>query len=195
MTANSLSPAFLRINYSSVYGPHVMTVPTVPLVSGVYAPSGWAFDLRGAEISVEVSEAVADFVAVIRPFWTNQVNLIDYTVFNQPEIDDLPTPVYSALIGLAGSGGGGLGWDKAVERTFTYRGDDFTLSKLVFLDAIADTFNRVVTWADASKGDVLRDYVTADATFLATRGGGRPNIQMQETTTLNEKLRRSYKMT
>jgi len=41
----------------------------------------------------------------------------------------------------------------------------------------------------------IRDYVTADATWIASRGGGRPNTFLQVSITLNEKLRRAYNMT
>lgn len=192
---NSLSPAFVRINYVTVYGPHVMTIPSVAINPDVaQAPSGYEFVLRGLALPVEVDEAVNDFVAILLNFYPPSATFVDYTLFSQPTPEDLPVPVWSGTLGLSGNGFVTSIWDKATESTWSFRADDFTLMKLCLLDSRIGSFDKQVVIAGGSAEADLRDYVTADVTWLASRGGGRPANFLQISKTLNEKLRRSYKM-
>lgn len=194
MALNSLSPAFVKVNYTSAYGSHVMTLPSVPLVTGVYAPTGYAFDLRGAELPVEVSDAVTDFINVIKPFYPSSTTFVDAIVYSQPASTDIPTPVASFTLGIVGTDGS-AGWTKATQLTISIRADDFTLFKLVLLDADSlDDWNKVsVPSSIVALGNIVT-YVTADASWLASRGGGKPATFLQMSKTLNEKLRRAYGM-
>jgi hypothetical protein len=193
MTVNSLSPAFVKINYNSAFGAHVMTVPAVPVESGVFAPTGWGFTLRGAALPVPVDDAVTDFVNAIKTLFPSDVTFVDATVYQQPTPSDIPTPVASFALGISGDSGD-VGWSKAVQRTITFRADDFTLFKLVALDSdSANVFDKISVVPGGAYGTMV-DYITADETWIASRGGGRPNVFLQEASTLNEKLRRSYHM-
>lgn len=193
--ANSLSPAFVKINYSSSYGSHVMTQPSVPLVAGAYAPTGYAFVLRGAAVPVAVDDAVTDFVNTIKVLFPATVTFTDATVYSQPTPSDIPVPVASFALGISGTAAAS-GWDKATQDTFTFRADDFTLYKLVLLDCVSfDQFDKVTDATVRTQFEDIVDYVTADVTWIASRGGGRPNTFLQYSITLNEKLRRSYNMT
>lgn len=195
MAQNSLSPAFVRINYASPWGSHVMTVPSVPLITGAYAPTGYAFQLRGAALPVAVDDAVTDFVNVLKPLFYNGVNFSDAVVYSQPTPSDIPQPVASFPLDITGTATFGL-IRKAVQMTFTWRADDFTLFKLVLLDGEMNTSDKA-TYPGyyGAAGTALDDYVTSDTTWLASRGGGRPTTFLQVSVTLNEKLRRSYNLT
>lgn len=195
MAENSLSPAFVKIEYTSVYGAHVMTVPSVPVEAGVYAPTGYAFDLRGAAVSVEVSDAVIDFVNVIKAFFPATVTFTAATVYAQATPEASPTPVASFTLGIAGTSGA-AGWSQAAQATLTFRADDFTLFKLVFLDfSSGNTWSRNTVVGVGSPLEAVRNYVTAEATWVASRGGGRPVVFLQESRTLNEALRKRYGLT
>lgn len=195
MTANSLSPAFVRVNYVTAYGPHVMTLPSVPINPDIaQAPSGYEFVLRGAALPVEVNDAVVDFITLLLDFFPATTTFVDYTLFSQPTPDDVPTPVWSNSLGLVGNGFVTSIWDKATQATWSFRADDFTLFKLELLDSRVGSFDKKVVLAGGSSEDQVRDYVIADVTWLASRGGGRPANFLQISYTLNEKLRRSYKM-
>ena len=195
MTVNSLSPAFVKINYTSAYGSHVMTQPSVPVESGVFAPTGWGFTLRGAELPIPVDDGVTDFVNIIKALFPSTVTFTDATVYSQPDPSDIPVPVASFALGIAGTAAAS-GWAKATQDTFTFRADDFTLYKLVLLDCVSfDQWDKVTDASVRTQFEDIRDYVTADATWIASRGGGRPNTFLQVSITLNEKLRRAYNMT
>lgn len=195
MAENSLSPAFVKIDYSSAAGAHVMTLPSVPVIAGAYAPTGYAFQLRGLAVPVAVDTAVIAFVNKLKPFFPTTVNFIDAVVYSQPTPTDIPTPVASFAINIPGTAAA-PGWWKAVQQTYTIRADDFTLFKLVLLDVGSfGTFDKMTVIPPATDERSLVDYVTADVTWLASRGGGRPATFLQRSATLNEKLRRAYNMT
>lgn len=191
--ANSLSPAFVRINYVSAFGPHVMTIPSVAVdQTGVDVDSGnWFFQLRGAEIPVGVDGAIKDYVNLLKVEFPSTTLFVDYVVYQQPTPEDVATPVWSAALNIAGTGTGGF-WNKATQETWTFRAEDFTLFKIVLLDAITNTFNKETAITGAR--DAIRDYVIAPESWLSSRGGGRPATFLQLATTLNEKLRRAYQM-
>lgn len=193
--ANSLFPSFVRINYTSLYGAHVMTIPSVAIVGGINAPSLHDFDLRGAAISVEADAAVKAFVAILKKNFIGSTTFVDYTLFTMADENATPTPVYSAALGVVGTNGS-AGWTKAVQETITWRTESFGLFKLVLLDCVSDNlFNKVT--ALGAVGTNLRDlsdYVTASVSWLSGRDGGRPAVFLQAAWTLNEKLRRAYKL-
>jgi len=194
MTANSLYPAFVRIDYTSIYGPHSMTIPSVPVIAAVGGGAPYVFDLRGAAIDVPVSTSVEDFVDVIKPFFIASTIFNSYTLFTMADPEATPVPVQGGALNIAGTGGDTT-WEKAVQWTITWRTDSFGIFKLVLLDAVSNNNFDKITDADSDVGlDPVNEYVTADVTWIAGRDGGRPDVFLQAAKTLNEKLRRSYRM-
>nr|CRY96386.1 hypothetical protein [uncultured prokaryote] len=191
---NSLSPAFVKIEYTSAYAPHVMTVPSVPLIAAVGDAAPY-FDLRGAEIDVSVVTAITDYVSVLKELFLASTVFNSATVFSQPSVGDAPVPVWSFPLGIVGTNGAATLSNKAVQATYSFRATDFTIFKAVLLDVPVGAANdKVTAWPDGSIQDNLVEYITAPETWIASRGGGRPNVFLQTAFTLNEKLRRSYRM-
>jgi hypothetical protein len=189
---NSLSPNFIKIRYSSFYGAHVMTIPSVPIATGTGIP---AFTLRGAELPIQVPTAVADFVNVLKPMFPTNTTFIDFTAWSQPGVGDVPVPIYTGALNIVGTAAPADS-SKATQRTWTWRADDYTLFKSVHLDVpMSGDYDKVVTLPSSGTLFNFNAYVVADATWIASRGGGRPNTFLSFTETLNEKLRRSYRMT
>lgn len=187
---NSLYPAFFEINYVSAHGAHKLRCPTVP-----YTTSGaLQYDLRGLAASVDTDTAIADFVTKVKPFFLSSTTFIDYTLFSMDEPEGVATPVKSGALNVVGTLTPDGKANKAVQMTTTFRTDQFGIFKLVFLDVPVVNFERVVSIADWADMQALVTYVTADVTFLAGRDGGRPNTFLQVSKTLNERLRRSYRM-
>jgi len=86
------------------------------------------------------------------------------------------------------------GWTKAVQLTMTVRSTLFGIAKYVFLDAASgDNYNPIRT-PDSSMTNMLT--VLNDVTNgWAARDNGRPENFLGLTKTLNEKLRKAYRMT
>ena len=192
--ANSLFPASVRINYTSAFGAHSMTLPTVPILDGPGGGAGNQFQLRGAALPVEIAGAVNDFVQTIKQLAGTDITFIDWTAFKYATPTSRGLPIESGSLNILGIAGITT-WRKAVQQTWTWRTDEFGLFKLVFLDfASGNSFDKVVSPAGDARYVAINAYVTAPVTFLAGRDGGRPSTFLQVATTLNEKLRRSYRM-
>jgi hypothetical protein len=192
---NSLSPNFVQIHYQSPFAPHVMTIPTVPLTTEPPYATVPSFQLRGLELPVDVNTAILALIAVLKTQWLPTTRFVNYTLFSQPGVGDVPVPVWSAPIGVNGTNAG-AGVNKATQRTWTWRADDFTLFRQVHLDVpMTGEFDKITDLSGDATAVAINDYVTALATWIASRGGGRPNTFLSITETLNEKLRRSYRMT
>lgn len=193
--ANSPAPAFVRINYVTLYAPHTMEVPSVPIVPNILSASGWDFSLRGAEIPVDVGTAVRALVAKLKVFHKSTTVFTDYIAYTQDDPDLPATPVLSEALGIAGTTAL-TGWAKAVEATWTFRTDSFGLSKIVMLDIPDEaSYDKETDLSGSVIKDALMDYWVAAATWVAGRDGGRPATFLQISKTLNEKLRRAYRMT
>ena len=192
---NSVAPAFVKIDYISLYGAHVMTVPSVPILADALKASGFRLDLRGAEVDVDLAGAVADYVNVLKPFWPTSTTFTGFTAYTQSSPTVAPVPVYTGKLNIAGTITG-EGISKAVQATWTFRADDFTISKLVMLDVPppGSNFEKITSIGSSGAGHDLVAYWTSAATWVASRGGGRPNTFLQVAKTLNEKLRRAYGM-
>lgn len=198
MAPNSLSPAFLRMNYSSPFGIHTMTIPTVPYLPpgspGASADSG-SWDLRGAALSTPAKPAVVDLVNLLKGFFPTTVRFIDFTIFTQATATDAAVPRYTDSLDIPGTQSA-ASWYKAVQITISFRTETFGLFKFTFLDATSfNNFDLQTNRNWSTELNALVTYATADESFLSGRDGGRPDIFLQYATTLNEKLRRSYRMT
>lgn len=194
MTEFDLGPAFIRIDYSSLWGAHTMTIPSVP-VTGATDPAPF-FTLRGLEAPVNVNTAVADFVNILKGLFLASTTFKNATLFTKAGVGDPAVPTHIIPLNIAGTNGGTTLMNEATQATYTFRAEDFNLFKLVLLDTpiIADV-RPVVTWGAGSPQQNLIDYVVADASWIASRSGAAPKVFLKTAFTLNEKLRRSYKMT
>jgi hypothetical protein len=191
---NSLSPAFVRIDYTSIYGAHSMTLPSVDVGTTTIGGDIYQFLLPIPLLPTTVSGAVEDFVDVIKPFFIPSTIFNGYTLFTQATPEDTPVPVETNNLNIAGTGGDTT-WEKAVQFTLTWRTTEFGVFKLVFLDAVSNNNFDKITDADSDIGlDPVNEYVTASVSWLRGRDGGRPKTFLQAAKTLNEKLRRSYRM-
>lgn len=196
MAQNSLAPAFIQIQYTSLFGLHTMTIPSVPFIQ-VPATGQWRFDLRGGAVDeTPLSTGIDDFLNVVREYFDNTTVFANYTAFTQTDAAAQPIPVETGTLGKVGvfeSGAGG--WTKAVQTTLTWRTDTFGLYKLVMLDSVTgNNFDRKSGLPVGSRRKIVSDYITSQFTWLAGRDGGRPVTFLQEAVTLNEKLRKSYRM-
>jgi hypothetical protein len=191
---NSLYPAAVKINYQSPYSIHTMTLPSVAYNDPVSGQPTGSFQLRGAALPTAAGPAVTAFVNLMKAFFKPGVTFVDYTIFTYDTPTSPATPKFTGALGIAGTSVQTAS-DKAVQKTSTFRCDDFSLFKLVFLDSPAADFNLFRNSPADPAWTALIDYVTADVTWLASRKGGRPVTFLQSAATLNEKLRRSYKMT
>lgn len=192
--ANSLFPAFVRIEYHSPYAPHTMTIPTTAWTG----PPTSVFDSgefeQWAAGSVEADVMINDLVDVLAPLFTDDVIFDGYTIYTQGSPESDPLPVYSAALTQVGSNVS-TEWFQAVQRTMVWRTVDFGIFKLSLMDAASDgTFARTGNFSTIAPFDDVHNEVTDTTNGWSGRDNARPNQALQMSLTLNEKLRREYRL-
>lgn len=181
----SPAPAFVRINYHSPYGPHTMQVPTLAWSAGLF--STWASGTIDDDIMIGA------LVTTLLPFYPDDVTFDNWIVFSQPTPDDDPLPVDSGT--FTGQDGTAVspGWSKAVQLTMSVRSTNFGISKFVFLDAASGNNFDPIRTADSAM-IALMTVITDTTNGWSAQDNGRPDTFIGLTKTLNEKLRRAYRM-
>jgi hypothetical protein len=186
----SVAPAFVKINYHSAYGAHVAIVPTLAWNAGA-GQGDFATHAGGITAADAMIQDLCNVLIGILPTTASYDN---YVIYDQPDPDDLAVPVASNTIGVAGLDAT-PGWDKATQVTMTFRTTNFSTFKIVVLDAATngDFSKTTVVPGSGVLFDVLG--LVSDASLgWAGRDNGRPNNLISQTVTLNEKLRRAYRL-
>lgn len=189
--ANSLFPAFVQINYHSVYAPHVMTIPTLEWTPD----AGYGLFETWAGGTIAADDMVEQLIDVMLPFFPASVGFDAFTIYTMASPTDQAIPrVFktSAEVGSNGTPGN----SHAVQATWTFKTDEGGISKLVMLDmGNNNSFERVTQATVGVAGQALIDEFTSDANGWAGRDNGQPTFFLQIAYTLNEKLRREYHLT
>lgn len=197
MPANSLYPGFMQIEYTSPYGAHVMKVPIVGYDDIDSGLSGVPkiYTQAGSGANVDASAGVTALVNLMKPFFETDTTFTSWTVFKIAAIGDPAVPAATGSIGIAGTTTPGTYWKKAVQLTWTWKCADFSIFKLVMLDAVSlNNFDKTTSLSGLTAEDALDTYVRGNTFWGQSRANGRPVTFLQRSKTLNEKLRRSYAM-
>jgi len=183
---NSLAPAFFELEYHSAYGPHTQRVPTLDWNED---------DTFDTWVSGSISSAtmISGFVDLLLPFYPDTVVFDRYTVFTKEDATapDVPRQagVFTGKIGTADD----AGWTKAVQLTMSLRSTSFGLVKYEFLDgASGDNYDPIQV--PDSDMTALLAYVSDNDNGFSAQDNGKPLTFLQLTKTLNEKLRKAYRM-
>lgn len=191
--ANSLYPAFVRIEYHSAFGPHTMTIPI----------KGYDGDISGdtagniptwAGGSIAADDMVEALVDVLKALFDDDTHFDSFTIFTMASAEADPRPAYSQALTQVGTATASV-WNKAVEKTLTFRTTEFGLAKLTLMDAGNDgTFPLITPGTATTEVNDIIDEFTAVANGWSGRDNGRPSQFIQMSATLNEKLRRAYRL-
>ena len=186
----STAPAFVKVNYHSALGTHVSIIPTLSWNAG--ADQGdFATHAGGITAADDMIQDLATAVSGILP---DTASIDNYVIYSQPDPDDLPVPVASNAIGIAGLDAT-PGWWQAVQVTMTFRTSNFGVMKLVTLDAATNNDFSKTTVVPGSGVLFTVFGLLSDASLgWAGRDNGRPMNLISQTITLNEKLRRAYRL-
>jgi len=190
--ANSLYPAFIVINEHSEFGAHKRTIPTrawtgVTGTSGNYVPwgGGTVSDLVMVGALVDKLKAVA----------VTTYHFDDFTVYTMDSPTATPQPRFAAAIG----GAGVLTAADAVpasQGTMSFRTSAFGKFKILLLDAIpSDDFLPQAPGDFTSAQTDIATELQGDTAAWAGRDGSQITTLLRLTWTLNEKLRKAYRLT
>lgn len=190
MTVNSIHPGFVTIDYSSIYGPHKMTIPTrTPTFTLIGDdPQYEAWDAS----TVLGSTMVHDLIALLRQILITTMTVDGFTIYAVPTVGATAQPIWSEVLGSAGLATT-TGWAKAVQVTMSMRTAAFGAAKAVFLDVpTLNTFETTVS--PASEYVDFFEELADPSNAWSGRDNARIALLKGITITLNEELRRQYHM-
>src|SRR5262245_342002 len=186
---NALSPAFVEIFSHSAFGPHVQILPTL-----AYDPDTEKFDVWVGS-PIDAATMITALVTVLKPFFPTTYGFDNWRVFTKADAEAIPLLVLAGSFTSVAGTNSSPGWTKAVQRTLSALGHAGSKVRLVMLDAASNnSFDPETTVPSMSALSDLMDEWTAASNGWATRAGEQPRTFLELTTTLNEKLRRAYRM-
>lgn len=192
----AIGPTVVQIAYHSAYGPHTMDIPTRAWSPGtILEPLGtvprWSDDS-----ALDLYLMISDYIELIAPFFPTTVLFDVATVFTQATpTSNLVPQVSATLVDLAGSNGV-ASWAKATQQTIAVRDTNAFLAKYVFLDFTSfNNFDAIRSLADQPDLEAIINFVTNDEKAFSSRAGFKPQTFLGAFRTLNEKLRKAYRMT
>lgn len=191
MAQFGLFPSFVQINYHSPRGPHIATVPMKQWSAGVDQGfvEDWVSTLTNADTMIQ------EFVDGYAFLFPDNTVFDYYTIFNYEDEESDPVPVaFNTLTQLGATAVGSNIW-VAVQQTVTFQCEGGHILKIVGMDAIAGTqFLPVGPTVIAAALPDLVAALTSTVNGWASRAGSMPLFGKQIAYTINEKLRKQYKL-
>lgn len=190
--ANSLFPSFVRLFYHTAFGQHVQTLPTLRW-NTLYGTNGKGGYLNWLDAEIDAQDMVEAIVDELKDFQPSTGIYDSYVIYDM--FDETSTPVPVAAGDLAVAGTAATADVPASQTTMTMRTTAFGLSKLEWFDATPSTdFLPLRTLPGSGQPLDLFNVWTSTAWAWAGRDGFRPATFIQVSYTLNEALRKSYRL-
>lgn len=190
--ANSPYPCALKFEYTSEFAPHTALIPTRLITNPSAAPIDWTMTNWDGD-AISVKDMIDDFLTEwVKRFPSSvEFNTVTPFVWATPTSDPIPGQSYAVNEpGTATAGG----TNKATQETLSFRDTEGAIVKIVSLDFDAGGgFNRVTNTGSIGIGELV-ELFTSEEWGWSSRNGQRPATFIARTATLNEKLRRSYRM-
>lgn len=185
-------PVYVKIEYSSAFGPHTM-IRAIKDAWVTGADLGTVVPWSGGA-AIAVKTMVTDLLDKIKVLYPSSVTFNGATLYTQPDPDVPATPQLTTTLAVAGTSVG-TSWGKAVELSLTFRDTAFNLARLVLLDCPTgnDFDQKIYGDLDSGVQDVVNEFMSTSKAWASARGN-RPSTFIKQTATLNEKLRRAYRM-
>lgn len=194
MAENLLFPTAGLIEYTGIVGTHFMTVPLTewsPVSSGHPMGTCTAWD----STQKDVSDFFDEYTDLIKVFLDNTASILNATIYTyaSPGAPGRPreTVTYTGKVGTGGT------VIPAAQQTISFKTSDFGTFRVVILDSVVTSAfqpkKALVSPAD-DKEIALVNYIKDDANCIQGRDGFQVQTYRGITYTLNEKLRRSYRL-
>lgn len=193
MTQYSLDPAFVQINYTSMFSPHKMVIPTRAWSPdlGTNGKGGYvAWDDEVDDAFTMITELV-DLLAAMHP---NTTTFEDAIIYTKADPDAENHPETAITLGVPGLGS--LAAIPAAMQTWSFRSSGFNIFKLVQLDLVVA--NNFLPTKPSGLTTTQADIVTAlvdPGNSWAARDNTRPASLIQITAKLSDVLRKAYRLT
>ena len=190
--ANSLAPAFFRLFYHTAFGVHTQTVPTKAWdpILGTNGAGGY---LNWLGVEVDAQDMIFALVEQLNEFMPSTAIYDSAIIYTQADAEADALPQRAVTLGEAGTG---AGVDvPASQTTMTCRTTNFGIFKLVWFDATPSTdFLPQRSLPGSGQPLDLFNVISDEAWAFAGRDEGRPAQFIQVAYTLNEALRKQYRL-
>lgn len=189
---NPLYPAYTVIEYHSADGFHTMTIPNNEPDDVTGDPNELTLVAWNAT-SRNWLDMVTDLLAECVPRLPATGGFDRATLWTLDTPTSLPTFRGSASVTTVGTAAT-PGWSRATQETINLRDSNGKVMKLTLLDfASGNDFGKYVNPGTIGVDGIVAELVS-DTNAWASRQNARPVTFLSRTATLNEKLRRSYRL-
>lgn len=187
-------PVFAKVEYSSIYAPHVAIIPLRDewVDTGTSLGSITPWD-GGSDITV--ISMFEDYMNAWAELLNDTSSFNGITIYTQPDPDVPAQPQASVAVSVPGLLTDAPG-DLATQVTLSFRDTEFFLARLTMLDIpVGSDFTKKTPFTVvADIQAVINVFISEDNAF-ASRHGFRPSQFIAQTTTVNDSLRRAYRLT
>lgn len=191
--AASLYPSCVRINYHSPIAPHSQLIPTLQW-NDVASPGGAGTFTTHSAGSVDADDMINNLANALSAILPDGSTFDSYIIYNvDPDTEQLIPQTSKAMV-IAGLDDT-PGWWKAAQTTMTWRTIDANLFKIVVLDSATNNlFDKTLALPGAGALFEVDELVTDIDQGWAGRDNTRPGTFVSQTVTLNEALRKRYRL-
>jgi hypothetical protein len=194
MVEYGLQPSYVKIDYSTIFGNHSHTIPTLQwLPTSITGAMGsyvaWDSVPRDAE------DMIDSLVTVLKPMIGSDSSYDLATVFNFDSTADIFLPVAFKTLAVAGTGAT-TAPRKACQQTINIRTTGGHQMKIVHLDHSigATEFDKISALSFSGAALALVGEITSTAAAWSGRDNTRPLAPVSATFDLNDALRSQYRM-
>lgn len=192
MTPNSLFPAFVVLDYTTAFGAHKMTIPTLEW-RGETSVGGDGIFANWSTGTEDAAAMILELVDVLKALWPSTTTIHQYTIYSQASPTSAPFPVAVTALTTVGTNVS-TAWAKAVQTTLNFKTEGFHPFKIVALDSPTASFNKINRFDAPGEATAIRDVLIDSGNGWSGRDNQRIAVLESVTYTLNEKLRRAYHM-
>jgi len=193
MTEHSNFPAFVRLDYHSVYAPHVQLLHVREWLPTSITGSMGSF-VAWDSTPIDAEAMIDSMVALLAHQFKSTTHYDLATIYTMADLDGQAIPRASKVLTAVGDNAVG-GPDKATQATLNMRSSDNNPAKLVFLDCPVGTsnFDKQPPSSFSSVIQDIYDEISADSNAWSAKDDTQIASPISLTITLNERLRREYR--
>lgn len=187
MPINALSPAFIKVYYSSPYHTHVQTLPVRN--SGTTTP-GAEPNLRQKDATaVSMGTWAGDYQTIIAPLFTEDVSFSVAEFWLKLNPDDDPIYIWSQALGFTGSQEVALPYPDGM-LTMSLRSQSGGIGKFTLMESAVSPLTRDAYPFTATALAALGDWLTGDTATVVARDNGYFVAPFKATGKTNDALRK-----
>lgn len=192
MPTDKLFPAYVKIDYTTVYAPHTMIRPTLAWNgAGIGVPG--TFDTHAGG-SIAGDTMVEGFIDLMMDLYYTNATSVAYTIYRIPNIGDDPQPVFAKNYATPGT----IVIDptddyQAWVATMQWRSTSFGLARMNLIECQRAGFQGKQTGALTGAFAALAAEFQDTTKGWAARDNGRPAAYLSTTYKPNDRLIRQYR--